>query len=271
MRQPALLAFGASALLLAILIGLLGWIGDHAGGPALYVYCAEALRLPMEAIARDYEAAHGQEVMLRFGASQTLLATLEISRQGDLFLPADDSYVALAKEKGLVAEVDGLAVMHAVLIVRPGRAGQIKAWDDLLQPNVKLGLANPDAAAIGKLTRDCLRARGLWTVLEARKPSSLGTVTEVASAVASDLGAVDAGIVWDAVAVQFQMRTPGLAIVRLPELAGAKANVRIAVTTFCQQRDDARRLIAFMRSQDHGAIYFRKFGYAGMNDSTAAK
>ena len=99
--SPALVAFGGSVLLLAGLIGALYWTRDtgpaHSSEP-LIVYCAEALRVPMEAIAKEYEADYKQKVEVRFGPSQTILANLELTRKGDLFLPADDSYIQLAKE-----------------------------------------------------------------------------------------------------------------------------------------------------------------------------
>ena len=123
--SPALVAFGGSALLLAGLIGALYWISD-TGQPAqtgapLIVYCAEAMRLPLDAIAKEYEKEYGQRVELRFGPSQTILASLQLTGKGDLFLPADDSYIQMAKEKGLVKGGDALnlARMHAVVIVSP--------------------------------------------------------------------------------------------------------------------------------------------------------
>ena len=68
------------------------------GSEPLVVYCAEALRMPLEASARDYEQKFGQKVYLHFGPSQTILTNLLITKQGDLFLPADDSYIDLARK-----------------------------------------------------------------------------------------------------------------------------------------------------------------------------
>src|SRR5687767_6220681 len=82
--------------------------------------------------------------------------------QGDLFLPADDSYITLAKEKHLIAEILPLAAMRAVVITRPGFDRPINSWNDVIAPGVRLGLANPEAAAITKLLRDHLRQQGSW-------------------------------------------------------------------------------------------------------------
>ena len=51
----------------------------------LIVYCAEALRVPMEATARDYEREVGQKVRLHIGPSQTILTAMQLAKVGDLW------------------------------------------------------------------------------------------------------------------------------------------------------------------------------------------
>ncbi len=55
--HPAWLALGGSALILTLsLLGLHWSTGSTtADDTPLYVYCAEALRRPLEAIQKDYE------------------------------------------------------------------------------------------------------------------------------------------------------------------------------------------------------------------------
>ena len=77
--SSAWLVFVASGGVLAGLIALL--VFDPARWSArplatsLVVYCAAGLKIPVEAVARDYELAYGVEVQLQFGGSNTLLAS----------------------------------------------------------------------------------------------------------------------------------------------------------------------------------------------------
>src|SRR5215203_6107104 len=102
-----LLAFLGSVALLAGLVGLLVWgpekwfTRQEQAAEPLVVYCAAGIRVPVEAVAREYEAAYGVPVQLQYGGSQTLLAGIEVSRRGDLYVPADDSYLQAARDKGL--------------------------------------------------------------------------------------------------------------------------------------------------------------------------
>src|SRR5688572_29777961 len=128
---------------------------SNAARPVL-VYCGAGMRMPVDAAAKAYEAETGVRVELQYGGSQTLLANAEVSKTGDLFLPGDDSYLRKAEEKGLLDEAVPLGRMAAVLVVRKDNPKKIAAMADLLRPDVRVVQANPDAAAIGKITRQAL-------------------------------------------------------------------------------------------------------------------
>jgi molybdate transport system substrate-binding protein len=261
--SPAIIACGGSAVLLASLIGALYWLNSPTNAadssPPLEIYCAAAMRLPVEAIAKDYEKEFGQKVVLHPGPSQSILVNLELSKKGDLFLPADDSYIELAKKKDLIAGVDPVARMKAVVIVKPGYGKEIKTWDDFLAAD-KIGLANPEVAAIGKLLKEKLEQSKRWAALEAKNPTYLGDVNEVGNSVAN-VGSSDVGITWDALAVNLQQKKPGLKIVKLDELAAVQSRVQIAITKTSRQPDNALRFVGFLCDRKESAAQFEKFGF----------
>ena len=265
--SPALVAFGGSALLLAGLIGALYWISD-TGQPAqtgapLIVYCAEAMRLPLDAIAKEYEKEYGQRVELRFGPSQTILASLQLTGKGDLFLPADDSYIQMAKEKGLVKGGDALnlARMHAVVIVSPDFRKPIVTWDDFVAPGQKIALANTEAAAIGKILKRELQRAHLWDALARRGPNYVSNVNEVLNSV-HKVKSNDVGVVWDVVAQPHQ----GAVVVKLKELEKVQAHVQIALTKCCTQRDNALHFVCFIRAKDKGVLHLKDQGFSDIEE-----
>jgi molybdate transport system substrate-binding protein len=221
----------------------------------LVVQCADALRVPMEAIRIAYERETGQRVELRIGASQSLLTQMMVTQQGDLYLPADDSYLELARKKDLLRETLPVAEMHAVVIANPAAPAPVKTWADFVSPEREIVLANPDAAAISKVVRQTLLRSDRWTEVEKRKPAFVGKVSEVGAAVRVNPKAV--GIVWDAVAVQF----PQLVAAELPELAEAKSHVAIAVTTYTKDPTAAIRFARYVTAKDKGLVEFTKNKY----------
>ena len=121
------------------------------------LFCAASNRSVMEEIREDYQKEYGVDVEIQYGPSQTLLSSLEVSDAGDLYLPADDSYLEMGREKGLIAEVLPIARMQGVIAVPRGNPKSIKSFKDLLRDDVRVVQASPDAAAIGKITRTVLQ------------------------------------------------------------------------------------------------------------------
>ena len=152
--KPVFLTFMALAgvTLLAGLVLMFRQTPKSAGEPArLLVYAAAGLRAPVQAAIRAYEKETGDKVDITFGGSQTILANAEVSKVGDLFIPADETYITLAEQKELTAETVAIAVMHPRLAVKKGNPKSIRSVTDLLKEGVALSQANPDAAAVGKV------------------------------------------------------------------------------------------------------------------------
>ena len=261
MRRPFLLTAIVSLLLLGGLIALVYRETQSQSNQRvkpLVVYCAAALKPAMEAVAAEYERETGRTVEFRFGNSEQILAQASIGGEGDLFLPADGSYVRAARASDIATESVSLAKMRAVVLVRPGNPRGIARFDDLLQKDLRLGQANPDAAAIGKVTRDHLHKSARWDRLHANTLVYHTTVTDAANAVL--VGANDAAIVWDAVAANY----PSLAVVRLRELEGAIGTIEIALLKSTTDPDAARRFVQFVRDPMHGQKAFRAAGFTDL-------
>jgi molybdenum ABC transporter molybdate-binding protein len=254
------LAFLASAVSLLALVAVLGWdvrtwLAPRERPKPVTVYCAAALKSPLEEIARDYERECGVPIQLQFGASHSLLVAAELSGRGDLYLPADASYLRVAREKGLLAEELPLARLTAVLAVRKGNPLGIRSLDDIVTKNAKLAQADPDAAAVGHVTREALHGRGLWEKLRKHTTTFTGTVTEAANAVA--LGSVDVAVVWDATVKQYAELEP----VPVPVLAARPSHVALAVLKTSEQPAAALRFARYVAARDKGLKTLGALGY----------
>lgn len=72
--------------------------GDSKSAEIL-LFCAASNQAVMEEIRREYEAETGRRVVIQYGSSQSLLSQIEVSGTGDLYLPADDSFLAMGRKK----------------------------------------------------------------------------------------------------------------------------------------------------------------------------
>lgn len=251
------LAFGFAAILGSSLLssGCTRPSADGASKQPLVVFCAASNQPVFEAIRRDYEQAYGTPLQVQYGPSQTLLAGLQISGAGDLYLPADDSYIKLARERDLAAEEFPLAKMHAVVAVAKGNPKKIATWDDLLRADVRFAQASPDSAAIGKLTRNVLSASGKWDALHDHTSVYKTTVNEAANDV--KVGAVDAAIVFDAVLHDYDT----LEAVALPELKAVEAKIAATVLRTSRQPQQALHFARYLSAQDKGLKRYSEYGF----------
>jgi len=153
-----------SLVAIGILVGLLVWNqrppANATRREPLVVYCAAGLKTVVEAVAKDYEREQKTSVQIQYGGSGTLLSNLRVAQRGDVFIPADTSFIDLGNSNRLLAEVLPLARMSAVIVVAQGNPKNIRSIQDLLRDGVRVSLGNPDSVAIGTVARAALNRSG---------------------------------------------------------------------------------------------------------------
>ncbi|MGI9468268.1 MAG: substrate-binding domain-containing protein [Rubripirellula sp.] len=248
-----------SVVVLGVMIWMLQSGSQRKNSPEstepLMFFCAASNRAVMEKIVSDYKEEYGREIDLQYGGSQTLLSQLEVTGAGDLYLPADDSYLNTAKEMNLISEVLPIAKMEVVVAVRKGNPKSIQKLEDLLREDVKLVQANPDATAVGKVTRRMLKESGQWDALDQSTTAYRTTVTEAANDLL--VGAADAAIVYDAVLHTY----PDLEFVKLPEFAAGTSLVALGVTQQTKQPSAALHFARYVTARDRGLANYAEHGF----------
>lgn len=229
--------------------------GGSGEGRGVTLYCAASNRAVMEEIRNAYLEECGRQVSIQYGPSQTLLSQLEIARTGDLYLPADDSFLDMGEEKGLIRERLPVARMQAGLVVPKGNPQQITSLQDAIDKKVRIVQANPDAAAVAKLTRQVLTEAGTWKALDAATTVYRTTVTDVANDLL--VGAADVGIVYDAVLHTY----PDLEFVECSELQEAASEIAISVLEFSEQPTAALHFARYVTASDRGLQHYGDHGF----------
>lgn len=262
----ALLAGGAA--IMAVMGALLKFGGPERPpeGRLLTMYCAAGLRIPVEEIAREYEEKYGVQIDLQFGGSNTLLNQLQVNKfsDADLYLAADDFYTDKAHELGLAKERMNIAYMRPVIAVAKDNES-IRSIQDLLKPEIRVALGDPEAAAVGRAVRKRLKphAHGdsdLWTLL-ANNVTENGVFKPTVNEIANDvrIGTVDAAIVWDSTVAMPKYRKH-LKGVPVEELDGDPNLVTVSVLTSSRIPTAAIRFARYMTASNRGLKVFAEYG-----------
>jgi molybdenum ABC transporter molybdate-binding protein len=251
-----------SVFTIGILVVLLGgafwWLTndndrDGPGSADLLFHCAAGLRKPMSEIARQYQEEFGVKVNLQFGGSGALASQLELAG-GDLYLPADQSYIDSAREKGLMKEAIPVALLTAGLVVPKGNPRGLTTLSDLGKEGLKISLAER-SASVGRFTWNVLEEEGLLARVNPNVVVTKPTVNAIVEDVAT--GAVDVSLAWDAVAKNFS-EVEWLAV---PEFLKRAKRASIGILTSSKDAKRALHFARYVTARDRGRKVFQEMGF----------
>lgn len=221
----------------------------------ILLYCAAGIKPAVAEIAKKFEKEYNIKIDIQYGGSGTLLSNLRVARQGDLYIAADQSYMEMAREFGLLAETQPLAILSPVIAVKKGNIKNIRIPADLLNQDVNVALGNPGAASIGKLTKQIFEELQLWEALKEKVTVFKPTVNDVANDI--QLGTVDAGIIWDATAKQFE----ALEAIPIEGFHQYQNQITVGVLNYTKQPKEALMFLRYLSSCDRGNPVFEAHGY----------
>ena len=225
---------------------------EAASGGELTVFCGAGIRPPMEVIRRKFEAENGCTVKVNYAGSGTALGSLQAGVEADLFVPGDIWWVHKAERMGLVDSYRVAAWFVPVIAVQKGNLKKIEKLADLAREDVRVGLGNRDACAVGNVARDVLAAAGLEGKVEPEYEAL--TVNRLANQV--KIRALDAAIVWDAVAKQYPED------IEIVSIADADFHaVPFALGLLKGGNRELAERFAGFASGEEGAKIFRENGY----------
>jgi molybdate transport system substrate-binding protein len=149
-----------------------------ASGPAFaqadapLVAAAADLKFALIEIAEAYKAETGRDVTLSFGSTGNLATQIREGAPFQIYMAADESYVARLAAEGLTRDEGTLyALGRIVMIVPHGSALKADGSLESLRTALAAGavshfaIANPDHAPYGLRAKEALQHAGLWEAL----------------------------------------------------------------------------------------------------------
>lgn len=139
----------------------------------LTVAAASDLQFALEAVGRQFTTETGDRVTLVFGSSGNLARQITEGAPFELFLSADESFVARLASAGLTRDNGALYAVGRIVLFAPH--GSPLAVDESLAGLGRLlsaggvkrfAIANPDHAPYGRAAESALRAKNLWQPLQ---------------------------------------------------------------------------------------------------------
>lgn len=226
-----------------------------SGQARLIVGSAADLQFALEEMAPLFLRETGVKLDLSFGSSGSLATQIENGAPIDVFVSADEDYVARLQQKGLIIDDTRQVYAYGRLALVSSRSVgmEIKSPQDLLRPGLKhVAIANPDIAPYGRAARQALERVGIW---EQIRPKLVYGENVRQTLQFVQTGDAEAGIV-------------SLSIAQVPEVTYAPVDERLydplkqtlAVVLGTHQETAARQFIAFMTGPE-GTSILSKYGF----------
>jgi len=228
---------------------------DSEPASELLLYCGAGIRPPIEELANVFAAEHPVKVVLDFAGSEVLLSRIKLSGRGDLYMPGDAHYVDLAEDTGLILSRRSVAYWVPVILVRKGNPKAVGSLRDLLKDEVRVGLGDPNACAIGRTAQQLFERSGIaWAEMEKNLKFKSMTVNELGLQIQA--GSLDAVIVWDALARYYEACGD---IVAIDPEHNIISPIDVAVLSFTRQKTAAERFAAFLTSDKARDVFARHY------------
>jgi len=221
---------------------------------SIMVYSGAGMRKPMDEIGLAFQEKYGVEVKYNYAGSNALLSQMELTKEGDAYMPGATMYIETAAEKGLVDYQQPIAYHIPIITVPAGNPAGITCLEDFAKPGTRLVWGDPDAAAIGKTGVKILKNCELYDAVWPNVVATLPTMNEVMMQVA--MGQADASLNWWDT-VKF---VEDIDVVEIPKEQNDIKVIPIGTTTFTEAPETAKKFVDFCASEDGKAI-FEKHGF----------
>jgi molybdate transport system substrate-binding protein len=226
------------------------------------------LRPVLDPVSKVFTKKTGIKANYSYDIGLMELSYMQLSRTGDVLILALQyfntkyDYMDVAIEKGII-DLDTVAeagYMIPVICVQKGNPKNIISLEDLTRPGIKIGVGEPDALAVGRLTEKMLKKQGLYDAIMKNVELTARSTTKLIVQLA--MKNLDVVINWLAVAKAWKAKVD---YIKIPPEKLAYSVARIGMTTFSKKKEWARKYLDFVSSKEGRAI-FEKYGFGAYFD-----
>lgn len=208
------------------------------------VFAAASMTDAVSEIARVFEAQTGTKLTLSFAGSGTLARQVEAGAPADIFISADEAWMAYLEKAGSVqAETIRAIASNAIVLVGAPAAADLPLEADAIVKALdtsRLAIADPDTVPAGRYAKEALVKLDLWQALQSKMAPMENVRVALASVARGD---TRLGIVYSSDAV-IEPRVHVVA--RFPQDSHRAIRYPAALTTKAGQGEQAAAALAFL-------------------------
>ena len=239
-------------IIVITLILLLGGCSQPSNN--LLIYSGKGLKFAVDEIIENFKKEEGVSVSVVYAGSKTLLDTIRKTHKGDIYIPGSNTYITDAGD--LITRSEFVAYHVPTFVVSPNKSKELKTFEDLLKPGVRIAAGNKRMAAIGRVTEQILKNASAVKKQNKSIVITASTVNELLQLVAQNK--VDAALIW-----RDMMKWDaaiGLTEVKIPDSINKIKKIFVGKLSTTTDSELAERFLEYATSKE-GRLIFQKHGF----------
>lgn len=249
-----------------VVLALLIFSLPRTSGEEVLLLCGGSMRAALEDIIKRYGKVSADKILATYGGSGELCAQLRHTGKGDIFI-CHDPFMEWAEKQGLIAEWDTVGYLDVVIVVPRGNPKSVRELEYLAQPGLRLGIGDRTYSTSGVIVKHMLKkldyGASIMNNVRMETKGHQQRCTDVT------LGALDASIVWQAVAHLFRNKLETIPIPKehidaitsatygISDLKNVK--VTVGITGRARDKKPATRFYQFVITE--GKNIFEEYGF----------
>lgn len=239
---------------------------ERAFTGSLKIYCSGVptivLQQVITAYQQEYQTAFGRtpSFIIESGQNAALATKIRTQRDGDLFIPADDSYInQLSGERLCQSNGWTLIPQFPMIVVQQGNPKGVKDFSDLItrvyDGSVTLASGDPETGFVAGIVKKQVLKMGLdWTTFKQQIDLIFPTLGGVQTAMVQ--GSADAALLWDKTATSL----PTLSVVRDTALETNISYIKATPLTVQAHQYEAMQFARYLGSSNKGLVTLKNAG-----------
>jgi molybdate transport system substrate-binding protein len=243
-------------IIVATLVIILSKQGDETE-KTLFLYSGGGLRLAVNECVDIFSRENDAKIECNYAGSGVLLNQVQVTKQGDLFMPGDAFYIDKVEPPGFIESKHKVCYFIPEILVRKGNPKNIESLEDLVKPGLRLGLGDSEVCAIGRTSVQIFEKNNI-NMEDVQKNTVFNSLTVGELGVQIEVGKVDAVIVWDSTAAHYADSGD---TIKIPRDRNVVSTVAIALLGSSRNKELAGEFIDFVTST-RGQEIFRKHHFS---------
>ena len=220
----------------------------------LSIYSGKGLRFAVDEIIENFEKEEGVSVSVVYAGSKTLLDTIRKTHKGDIYIPGSQTYITDAGD--LITRSEFVAYHVPTFVISPNKSNELKNFEDLLKPGIRIAAGNKRMAAIGRVTEEILKNISVAKKENISIVVTASTVNELIQLVVQNK--VDAALIWKDMMKWDAAK--GLTEVKIPDAINKSKKIFVGKLSTTTNSKLAERFLEYATSNE-GRFIFQKHGF----------